>query len=79
MATVRTSDVAHSGPSNAQGVCVYAQTHEKLGGTLRLRWRFGKKKGNYEPLIDIQTFFAETQSCSPLVLEWTAISTSGPQ
>ena len=29
-------------------------------------------------MIDIQTFFAETQSCSPLVLEWTAISTSGP-
>ena len=34
MATVCTSDVAHSGPSNAQGVCVYAQTHEQLGGTL---------------------------------------------
>jgi hypothetical protein len=32
----------------------------------------------YEPLIDIQTFFAETHSCSPLVLEWTEISTSGP-
>ena len=25
-------------------------------------------EGNYEPLVDIQTFFAETQSCSPLVL-----------
>ena len=35
-------------------------------------------KDNYEPLIDIQSFFAETHSCSPLVLEWTEISTSGP-
>ena len=30
------------------------------------------------PLIDIPIFFAETHSCSPLVLDWTEISTSGP-
>ena len=44
----------------------------------RLRRRFEKGnlhfigtwyKDNYEPLIDIQAFFAETHSCSPLVFE----------
>lgn len=34
VATACTSDVAHSGPQCAQGACVYAQTHEKLEGTL---------------------------------------------
>ena len=29
-----TSDVAHGGARCAQGTCVYAQTHEKLEGTL---------------------------------------------
>ena len=32
--TVHTSDVAHSGPRDAQGVCVFAHTQEKLQGTL---------------------------------------------
>lgn len=34
VATACTSDVAHSGPQCAQGACVYAQTDEKLEGTL---------------------------------------------
>ena len=31
--TVHTSDVAHSGQGTTQGVCVFAQAHEKLEGT----------------------------------------------
>lgn len=34
VATLCKSDVAHSGPRCALGACVYAQTHDKLEGTL---------------------------------------------
>ncbi len=39
------SDVAHRGPRNAQRVCVYAQTHEKLGGTLLVTGQKCLQKG----------------------------------